>query len=137
MQVRLGTQSDREQILRIRPQAAEFIDGDYLIVAEENHALLGFAAVFVREIPAPVGASEAFINVIEVFDEVQRRKGIASAMIEKIAKIGRERKVYQLRAYCDIGNTASNRLWRKNKFGIAPVKMPDGSIVGSYATLVL
>lgn len=137
MRLRLGTESDRVQILQIRPQAAGLLSGDYLIVAEENGTLLGFAAVFAREIPAPVSASEAFINVIEVFDEARQRKGIASAMIQKIVEIERERKTYQIRAYCDIGNIASHHLWHKNKFGIAPVKMPNGQIVGSYVTLVL
>ncbi|MCM1335484.1 MAG: GNAT family N-acetyltransferase [Bacteroides sp.] len=137
MEIRLGTPSDREKILLIRPQAADFIDGDYLVVAEEDGVPLGFATVFVRKIPAPIDASEAFINVIDVLDETRRNKGIASAMIEKIAQIERERKSYQLRAYCDIGNSASHSLWLKNKFGISPVKMPDGNIVGSYVTLVL
>ena len=58
-------------------------------------------------------------------------------MISEIIKIAKEEKVYQVRAYCDIGNVSSHRLWLKNKFAISPVKMPDGSIPGSFVSFVL
>jgi len=45
--------------------------------------------------------------------------------------------VYQVRAYCDIRNIPSHRLWLKNKFSISPVKMPDDTIAGSFVSYVL
>ena len=139
MTCRLGTALDRERVLRIRPQAEALLtngEGGYLLVAEESGELLGFAAVFRREIPAPVGKEEAFINVIEVFEETHRRRGIASSMVREIIAMERERRTYQVRAYCDIGNIASHRLWASVGFGIAPVSV-GGRVVGSYATYVL
>ena len=139
MTCRLGSTSDRERILRIRPQTEGLLtdgEGSYLLVAEEGGELLGFAAVFRREIPAPVAKEEAFINVIEVFEEAHRRQGAASSLVREIIAMERERRTYQVRAYCDIGNVASHRLWASVGFGIAPVKIGE-HVVGAYATYVL
>lgn len=137
MTVRIGTEEDKRIIFAMRPQAEQFFsENGYFLTAVENGDIAGFAAVFSRDIPAPVGEREAFINVIEVFENYQR-KGTASALVREILKIEKNKNTYQVRAYCDIGNTASHMLWRKNKFGISPAKMPDGSILGSFVTYVL
>lgn len=136
MNIRIGNDADKERIISIRPQAAPFFTRDYFVVAEEGD-ILGCATVFRRRIPAPVPASEAFIYLIDVFEESNHKKGIGSLLVQKILEIEREKGTYQVRAYCDIGNEASHRLWFKNGFGISPDKMPDGSIPGSFATYVL
>ncbi len=137
MTVRMGTEADKTKIIAIRPQAeGYFSDGGYFVVAEENGTITGFAAVFSRDIPAPVSGREAFINLIEVFEEYQKR-GAATLLVREILKIEREKDTYQVRAYCAINNAASHALWRKNKFGISPVKMSDGTILGSFVTYVL
>lgn len=137
MTVRMGTDTDKRIIFTVRPQAEQLFSQDgYFLVAEKNGEIAGFAAVFFRDIPAPVGEREAFINVIDVFESYQR-KGLATMMVQEILKLEKDKGTYQVRAYCDIGNEASHRLWRKNKFGISPVKMPDGSIAGSFVTYVL
>lgn len=137
MTVRIGTEADKAEIVGKRPQAeGYFSDDGYFVVAEENGAAAGFAAVFLRDIPAPVQGREAFINLIEVFEEHQR-KGAASLLVQEILKIEKAKSTYQVRAYCDINNSASHALWRKNKFGISPVKMSDGTILGSFVTYVL
>ena len=137
MTVRMGTEADKAEIIGKRPRAEGYFSSDgYFIVAEENGLIVGFAAVFSRDIPAPVSGREAFINLIEVFEEYQKR-GAATMLVQEILKIERSSGAYQVRAYCDINNSASHALWRKNKFGIAPVKMPDGSILGSFVTYVL
>ena len=43
----------------------------------------------------------------------------------------------QVRAYCDIRNEASHRLWLKNGFGISPAAQSDGSIPGSFVSFRL
>ncbi|MBD5145140.1 MAG: GNAT family N-acetyltransferase [Ruminococcus sp.] len=137
MTVRIGTETDKAEIIGKRPQAEGYFSNDgYFVVAEENGAVAGFAAVFSRDIPAPVTGTEAFINLIEVFEDYQR-KGVATLLVQEILKIEKNSGAYQVRAYCDINNSASHALWRKNKFGIAPVKMQDGSILGSFITYVL
>lgn len=137
MTVRMGTAEDKNEIIGKRPQAeGYFSDGGYFLVAEENEVIDGFAAVFSRDIPAPVSGREAFINLIEIFEEFQR-KGTATLLVQEILKLEKSKGTYQVRAYCDIYNAASHALWRKNKFGISPVKMPDGSISGSFVTYVL
>lgn len=137
MNVHIGTETDKVEIVGKRPQAeGYFSDEGYFVVAEENGAVAGFAAVFSRDIPAPVQGREAFINLIEIFEEYQR-KGAATLLVQEILKIEKIKSTYQVRAYCDIGNAASHALWRKNKFGISPVKMSDGTILGSFVTYVL
>ena len=58
-------------------------------------------------------------------------------MLKEIIKTAREENAYQIRAYCDINNISSHRLWLKNGFSISPVKMPDNTIVGSFVSYVL
>jgi len=137
MTVRIGTAEDKKEIIGKRPQAeGYFSDGGYFLVVEENGTIAAFAAVFLRDIPAPVQGREAFINLIEVFENYQR-KGIATLLIQEILKLEKSKGTYQVRAYCDIHNAASHALWMRNKFGISPVKMPDNSISGSFVTYVL
>lgn len=137
MTVRMGTEADKRIIFAIRPQAEQLFSADgYFLAAEENGEIAGFAAVFSRDIPAPVGEREAFINVIEVFEDY-RRKGTATMLVREVLRLEKDKYTYQVRAYCDIGNAASHGLWRKNRFGVSPVKMPDGSIAGSFVTYVL
>lgn len=136
MKVRIGEEADKGDILKIRPQMESFFTENYFVVAEEEH-ILGCATVFRRTIPAPVSAEEAFIYVIDVFEEDNHKKGIGSLMVQKILEIEREKGTYQVRAYCDIGNVASHALWMKNGFGISPSKDANGNIPGSFVTYVL
>lgn len=136
--IRLENETDRAQILTNYPYTSDVLgDGGYLIVAEENDEIVGFLWAFKRKIPAPIDRSEIFINVIEVFPEELRCQGLATRMLEKIREIAVEADCYQLRAYCDISNVSSHRLWVKNGYGINPVALPDGNIVGSFVSLVL
>ena len=136
MNIRYGNNDDRARIVAMRPQAASLFEGnDYFLVLEDS-AILGCAVVFRRKIPAPVEACEAFINLIEVFEQTDMKKGLASQMVQKILEIERAEGTYQVRAYCDISNIASHRLWFKNGFGISPVKQPDGVVFGSFVTYV-
>ena len=136
--IRLGNTVDRTQIVTIYPYTADVLgDGGYLIVAEENDQIVGFLWAFKRKIPAPIEQEELFINVIEVFPAKLRCQGLATRMLERLKDIAVAEKVYQLRAYCDIRNIPSHCLWAKNGYGISPVSMPDGTISGSYVSLVL
>ena len=136
--IRLGIDVDRTQIVATYPYTANVLgDGGYLIVAEENDQIVGFLWAFKRKIPAPIEQEELFINVIEVFPEELRCQGLATQMLAEIKKIAIKESCYQLRAYCDICNVSSHRLWVKNGYGINPVALPDGNIVGSFVSLVL
>ena len=136
--IRLENETDRAQILINYPHTIPVLgDGGYLIIAEQNDRIVGFLWAFKRKIPAPIDRSEMFINVIEVFSEELRCQSLATKMLEKVREIAVEADCYQLRAYCDIRNVSSHRLWLKNGYGINPVTMPDGTIVGSYVSLVL
>lgn len=137
MTIRCGTEADKAHVLARRPQAESLFGGNSYFLVAEDAEILGFAVVFHRDIPAPVEAKEAFVNLIEVLDEGNMRKGIASGLVQKILGIERTKDTYQVRAYCDIWNTASHRLWHKNGFGISPVKDSDGKILGSFVTYVL
>ena len=136
--IRLGAEKEIE-LLRTRHSHTVPVlgDGGYLIVAEENDQIVGFLWAFKRKIPAPIEQEELFINVIEVFPAKLRCQGLATRMLERLKDIAVAEKVYQLRAYCDIRNIPSHRLWVKNGYGINPVTMPDGAAVGSYVSYVL
>lgn len=136
--VRNGTENDKQKLLNDYPNLHKFFgDNGYLIVAEKEKDIIGFLWAFVRDIPAPVEAKEMFINAIEVLHTELRCQGIGTQMVQKIIEIARNELVYQVRAYCDITNVPSHRLWLKNKFSISPVKMPDNTIAGSFVSYVL
>lgn len=104
MYLRMGNKPNKEYILNIRPQAAMLFEGrSYFLIAEdESRGILGFAIIFHREIEAPVPANEAFINLIEIHDESNHKKGIASCLVQKIIQLEEEKNTYQVRAYCEI-----------------------------------
>ena len=105
-----------------------------LIAVDGNEQNIGVLSAFCREITAPLnGETECFINVISV-NESEHGKGIGSALVQEALKKAKEIGVIQVRAYCDINNKASHILWLKNGFGISPVKMPNGQILGSFVT---
>ena len=105
-----------------------------LFAIDDNDQNIAFLFAYYREIPAPLnGKTECFINVIDV-NESMRGKGIGSALVQETIKIAKEENVLQVRAYTDINNVFSHRLWLKNGFGISPVKLPDGQIPGSFVT---
>ena len=136
--IRIGTDAEKQKLLNDYPNIKNVVrDGGYFIVAQIEDTIVGYLWGFKRKIPAPVEQDEIFINIIEVIYTNLRCQGMASSMLQKIMEIAKEEKVYQVRAYCDIWNVPSHRLWLKNKFSISPVKMPDGSIAGSFVSFVL
>lgn len=136
--IRLDAEIDKNLLRAQYPHTVPVLcDGGYLVVAEENDQIVAFLWAFKREISAPIEREEMFINVIEVFPEGLRCQGLATRMLECLKEIAIAEKVYQLRAYCDIRNIPSHRLWVKNGYGINPVTMADGTISGSYVSLVL
>ena len=136
--IRIGTDAEKQNLLTDYPNIKNVIhDGGYFVVAQIEDTIVGYLWAFKRKIPAPVEQDEIFINIIEVIYTNLRCQGVASKMISAIIEIAKEEKAYQVRAYCDIGNVPSHRLWLKNKFSISPVKMPDGSIAGSFVSYLL
>ena len=136
--IRLGTEAEKQELLNNHPHVKNVIHDDgYFIIAKIEDTVVGYLWAFKRDIPAPVEQSEIFINIIEVIYTNLRCQGVASAMVKKIIEIAEREKAYQVRAYCDIGNEPSHRLWLKNKFSISPVKMPNGSIPGSFVSYVI
>ena len=136
--IRIGTELEKEQMLKDYPYMRDVIRKDgYFLVAKNDDTIVGCLWAFKRDIPAPIEQNEIFINMIEVTHSNLRCKGIATAMLKEIIKIAKNENVYQVRAYCDIRNIPSHRLWLKNKFSISPVKMPDDTIAGSFVSCVL
>ena len=136
--IRIGTDAEKQKLLNDYPNIKNVVrDGGYFIVAKIEDTIVGYLWGFKRKIPAPVDQNEIFINIIEVIYTNLRCQGIASNMLKAIINIAKEEKAYQVRAYCDIGNVPSHRLWLKNKFSVSPVKMPDRSIAGSFVSFVL
>ncbi len=136
----LGNADDRQKIIDKYPYTAQVIkeNGNLFVAKNEIEEIIGFLWSFGRDIPAPIGnVKEEFINVVEVFDSNERCKGIGSLLVQECIKKAKNDKAYQVRAYCDINNIASHKLWAKNNFGISPVKEQNGNICGSFVTFVI
>ena len=138
MNIRIGTEEDKRDIISKYPHTKQVLGKDgYLIVAEENENIEAFAWAFVQKIPAPIDKSEMFVNVIETFEPKNQCKGIGSELLKKLIQLAKEQSLYQIRAYCDINNISSHKLWEKNNFTISPVKNQNGQILGSYVARLL
>lgn len=138
MYIRIGTEEDKIAIINKYPHTKQVLgENGYLVVAEENENIEAFAWAFVRKIPAPIDKSEMFVNVIETFEPKNQCKGIGSELLKKLIQLAKEQSLYQIRAYCDINNIPSHKLWEKNNFTISPVKNQNGQILGSYVALLL
>ncbi len=138
MVIRIGNEEEKEFILSKYPYTAQVMhQGGTLMIAVDGETITGFLWSFRREIPAPVGRTEEFINVIEVFDAERRCRGIGSLLVKKCIETARENECYQVRAYCDISNLPSHMLWVKNGFTLSPGKTEDGRIAGSYVAYKL
>ncbi|MBQ3018602.1 MAG: GNAT family N-acetyltransferase [Clostridia bacterium] len=138
MNIRIGTKEDKSAIIGKYPHTRQVLgENGYLVVAEENENIEAFAWAFVRKIPAPIDKSEMFVNAIQTFEPKNQSKGIASELIKKLIELAKAQSLYQIRAYCDINNISSHKLWEKNNFTISPVKNQNGEILGSYVTSLL
>lgn len=136
--IKNGTESDKQRLLSKYPNLDKFFFGDgRLVIAENGNDIVGFLWSHKRKISAPVEAEEMFINYIEVFEPELRCRGIGTQMVQKIIKIAKAEQVYQIRAKVKTENMPSHRLWLKNKFSISPAQMPDGNIAVSFVGYVL
>ena len=69
MMIRVGTEEEKELILEKYPYTSQVMhQGGSLVIASEYNEIVGFSWTFTREIPASIGKTEDFINVIEIFD---------------------------------------------------------------------
>lgn len=138
MTIKIGTDEEKELILAKYPYTSAVMhQGGSLVIAYEEKEIIGFLWSFSREIPVPIGKTEDFINVIEIFNARHRRKGIGSLMVQKCIDLAREKGSYQVRAYCEADNKSSHMLWIKNGFSVSPVKLENQQIIGSYVAYVL
>lgn len=138
MKIALGTEIDKVQIINRFPHTSQVIgNGGTLIIAKKGSEIIGFLWAFIRDIPNAGNVTEMFINVVEIFEDRHQGKGIGSLMVAKCIETAREYSCYQVRAYFDISNIPSNRLWIKNSFAISPIKLDNGSIPGAYVTYKL
>lgn len=136
--IKNGTESDKQRLLSKYPNLDKFFFGDgRLVIAENGNEIVGFLWAHKRKISAPVEAEEMFINYITVFEPELRCRGIGTQMIQRIIEIARAEQVYQIRAKVKTENVPSHRLWLKNKFSISPAQMPDGNIAVSFVGYVL
>lgn len=136
--IKNGTESDKQRLLSKYPNLDKFFFGDgRLVIAENGNDIVGFLWAHKRKISAPVEAEEMFINYITVFEPELRCRGIGTQMIQRIIEIAKVEQVYQIRAKVKTVNMPSHRLWLKNKFSISPAQMPDGNIAVSFVGYVL
>ncbi len=137
-----GTEHEKAYILKTYPHTAYVIhDGGELLLARKlsctENEIIGFLWMFKRSISAPVEKYEWFINVIDVPDASNRRKGVADSLVREAIHYARNDGAYQISAYCDITNIPSHMLWRKNGFAIMPAYGSDQSVIGSFVGFVL
>lgn len=137
-EIHKGTELEKADILKKYPHTANVIhDGGELLLAVKEDEIIGFLWMYKRSISAPVDRYEWFINVVDVPDASNRRKGVASELVRKAINYAGNDGAYQISAYCDITNIPSHMLWRKNGFAIMPAYGPDQSVIGSFVGFVL
>lgn len=133
-----GSEKEKAEILKKYPHAQSVIrDGGVLITALKCDKIIGFLWMYKRKVSAPIDKTEWFINVIDVPDTADRRKGVASGLLGEAINYAKNDGAYQISAYCDITNVPSHMLWLKNGFSILPAYGADDSVLGSFVGYVL
>lgn len=82
-----------------------------LLVATEGEAVVGALAAYVLQ-KFEQARSEVYIYDLAV-DEVHRRKGIATALIERLKSVARERGAYVIYVQADYGDDPAINLYTK------------------------
>ncbi len=107
----------------------------YTVAAEERGVLLGFLSCCPREMPEPLQSmQDAYIAILEV-EGKHRRRGIASAMLERAEAWARANRHDQMRAWSSSEKTAALSFWRARGYCLCPAEEWDGqrAIPGFYA----
>lgn len=122
---------------RWESNASDFIrfDENYIsLVALAGANPIGLIVAKSRGLSAPLQAvEEAFIDVIEVLPEY-RRKGIGTALVEKVIAWAHDHHVSQIRAWSEETRYEALMLWNKLGFTFSQVdfRREDGEHYGFY-----
>jgi ribosomal protein S18 acetylase RimI-like enzyme len=97
----------------VKPDASHhFLNdpGHHLLIAYVDGAPAGFVSGV--EMTHPDKGTEMFLYELEV-GEAHRRKGVATALVEALKNLARERGNYGMWVLCDEDNEAANKTYRK------------------------
>lgn len=133
--IRVANYIDKINIMKQYPYTKPYLKRKgILYIDEEDNEYRGFAFVQKRNVVNEIILTEDLILVIEVFQEKDRNKGIASNLVKKIIDNAHENGVYQITAYYQKNNIASHKLWIKNSFSVIEVLTADSNSLGCIAT---
>ena len=133
--IRVASYRDTRNIVKQYPYTKPYLKRKgVLYIDEEDNEYRGFAFVQKRNVVNESNLTEYLILVIEVFQEKDRNKGIASNLVKKIIDNAKENSVYQIIAYYQKNNIASHKLWVKNRFSVIEVLTADSNSLGCIAT---
>lgn len=105
----------------------------FSIVALHNDTLAGLISVYRKSLPPPLQeASDWYIDILEVHREY-RRRGIATQLIEMVAKRAKAKGVYQIRSWSSEDKSEAIPMWKALGFGLCPaVTYPQGREIKGY-----
>jgi ribosomal protein S18 acetylase RimI-like enzyme len=118
--VRRASLADRDEIDRFEAAFDEALRPEEVsrfLADERHHLLLGYLdhrpAGFLSavEIFHPDKRAELFLNEIGVFEEA-RRRGVATALVEELKQLGRERGCSEIWVLTDEGNRPATALYK-------------------------
>ncbi|HPJ13341.1 MAG TPA: GNAT family N-acetyltransferase [Caldisericia bacterium] len=133
----IASSEEIDKLINEYPHVKQVIctgENSYTLFAYKNSRVFAFMSVFRREIEVPIkGLVEDFINVIDIIDVSQKRQGYGSKLIGIAKSFAQQDGIFQIRAYCEVSNTASLALWNSNGFSLNPIKVINGIVVGCFA----
>lgn len=133
--IRVANYKDKRDIIKKYPHTKPYLKRKgILYVDEEDNEYKGFAFVQKRKVVNELNKIEDLILVIEVFQEKDRNKGIASNLVKNIIENAQKNGSYQIIAYYQKNNIASHKLWVKNRFSVIEVFTADSNSLGCIAT---
>jgi ribosomal protein S18 acetylase RimI-like enzyme len=109
------------------------LEDGFSILAMQEEKFVGLISMYWKTLPPPLPETrEGYIDILEVHKDF-RRRGIATQLINLSFERGKEKGVYQVRAWSSLDKNEAIPMWKALGFGLCPATtFPKGQEVKGY-----
>ncbi len=132
IEILVATKTDLNEIISLYPRLEGMVfennNSSYTLIVKNDQKIVGCASIKRRIFKLPtVKWQDDFIFVIDIFEDVNKRKGYGTLLINKIKMIARKNNSDQVSAMSSICNYNVQAFWLKQGFVNIPILTIDGN----------